>query len=81
MNNNLAVEKAVKMLQLPMNKLPEAASKRLKKLSDEIGFCGETCITAYAYYNQAVLNLPCDDELYKIPANMLVWFKENNLCK
>lgn len=80
MGSNYAVDEAVKMMAIPMNKLPEPAIAYLKKLSKEVGFCGEVCITAYAYYNQAVLNMPCDDSLYKIPDDVKAWFVEHNYC-
>lgn len=74
MNKNQAVDEAVKMMGMPMNQLPEAAIEYLRHISIETGFCGEVCISAYAAYNQAVLGMPCEDELYKIPPVELRWF-------
>lgn len=65
-NTDDAVEKAGEMMMLPMNQLPELAIDFLEFLSARVGFCGEVCLTAYAAYNQMVLNMKCDDELYKI---------------
>lgn len=79
--NKLAVEEACKMLNIPMKNLPEPALEYLKYISSKVGFCGEVCLTAYAYYNQAVLNMKCEDDLYKIPQEDLMWFREHNYCK
>ena len=74
---SLAVDEATKMLSLPMSKLPKAAAEYLKHLSASVGMCMEVCLTAYAYYNQAVWNMPCDDDLYLIPKTELQWFIDN----
>jgi hypothetical protein len=76
-NKNLAVDEASKMMSIPMSQLPDIAKEYLKQLSSEVGFCGETCITAYAHYFQAIFNYPCNDSLYIIPTSAKKWFKEN----
>ncbi len=59
-----AVVEAGIMLRTPMNELPELAMGYLKFLSNKIGMCLEVCLTAYAVYNQMVLDMDCNDELY-----------------
>jgi len=49
---------------LPIKDLPKEAIEYLKFLSSKVGMCMEVCLTAYCAYNQAVLNMPCDDALY-----------------
>jgi hypothetical protein len=61
-----AVEEAGKMMKIKMCDLPQLAIEFLKFLSHKYGFCGEICITAYAAYNQMVLKMKCDDDLYKV---------------
>lgn len=73
---NEAVEKAIEMLQIPMKDLPEFAKEFLQHLSNKVGLCIEVCITAYACYNQAVLNMNCNDDLYMISQEDLKWFKD-----
>lgn len=76
-SSNRAVEEAVKMLRIPMKDLPELAMEFLKHLSKQVGFCGETCITAYAGYNQMVLKMECEDDLYKITQpDLLQWWAD-----
>ena len=72
-----AVEEAVIMMQLPMKQLPELAVEFLHYLSKQVGFCGETCVTAYTSYNQMVLKMECEDELYKITQpDLLKWWAD-----
>ena len=78
---NDAVYQAGKMLLMPHKDLPAPARHYLKYLSDRVGMCIEVCLTAYAHYNQAVLNMPCDDALYKINHEAKEWFKQNNYCQ
>jgi len=59
-----AVEEAGEMLRTPMNELPELALEYLKYLSNKVGMCMEVCLTAYAVYNQMVLKMKCNDDLY-----------------
>lgn len=75
-----AMDEAGLMMLQPMNQLPKAAIEFLRYMSSRVGFCGEVCVTAYAYYSQAVLNLPCDDPGYKIDPDALNWFREHNYC-
>lgn len=74
---NMALDEADKMLVKPMNQLPSPAVDYLKHLSGSIGICIEVCFTAYCYYNQAVKNMPCDDEQYKITPEAQQWFIDN----
>jgi len=75
--NNLAVEEAIKMLSLPMKDLPELAMEFLKYLSSKVGMCIEVCISAYAGYNQMVLKMECEDDLYKITdSDLLKWWED-----
>ena len=80
MEKNEALDEAIKMMALPMNQLPKPAYEYLQYLSKRVGFCGEVCLSAYAYYNQAVLKMPCEDTLYKIPETELQWFIDNKYC-
>lgn len=75
-NKKDALSEALQMLQIPMKDLPELAKEFLQHLSNKVGMCIEVCITAYAYYNQAVLNMDCSDNLYKISDEDLKWFKD-----
>lgn len=80
-NENLAVYEAMKMLKLPVNTLPPIALKYLKNLSSRIGMCIEVCLTAYATYNQIMLNMPCNDDLYIVPDSERQWFVDKGYCK
>lgn len=77
MDKNKAVDEAVSMMTIPMGKLPKGATEYLNDLSKRVGICMEVCITAYAYYNQAVLGMPCEDDLYIIPEIERKWFITN----
>lgn len=61
-----AIEKGQEMLNIPMSKLPEEAYKYFQYLSNKVGMCIETCLTAYTAYAQYILDLKCDDDLYKL---------------
>ena len=69
--------KVTEMMSTSMNKLPLAAIDYLKYLSSTQGFCGEICVTAYAYYCQAILGMKCSDPSYKITKEAKQWFEEN----
>lgn len=70
-----AVVEASKMLRTPMNELPELATEYLKFLSNKVGLCFEVCLTAYAVYNQMVLD--CDDDLYIMTdAESIKWWSD-----
>lgn len=61
-NNKSAEDNAGEMMLVKMNELPKLAHKFLKFISEKIGFCGETCFTAYIYYSVFVLKMKCNDE-------------------
>ena len=80
-NSKCAVAEAVKMMRLPMKDLPELAMEFLKHLSNKVGYCMETCLTAYATYNQMVLKMECEDELYKITQpDLIQWWEDKGYC-
>ncbi len=59
-----AVIRAIEMMALPMNQLPESALKYAALLSERYGMCGEMFVSAWAAYAQIVEELPCNDDLY-----------------
>jgi hypothetical protein len=65
------------MMMIPMNQLPQIAMEHLKYISSKIGFCGETCVTSYAAYCQAILKLPCKNKSYTIDEDSKEWFSSN----
>lgn len=72
---NNAVNRAMELMTVPMKDLPPLAIEFMRLLSSEVGYCMETCITAYAAYAQCVENLPCDDYLYEAREKDKKWFK------
>ena len=68
--NDLAGE----MMTTKMNELPPKAVEYVKKLSNKIGFCGETCVTAYFDYCQLELGMVTDDEQYVIDDQRKLWY-------
>jgi len=80
-NANKAVEKAMKMMKIQIGDIPKPAFEYLDYLQRRVGFCGEVCLTAYAHYNQAVLNMACNDNLYKLSKEGKKWFVRNGYCK
>lgn len=79
-SNNLALEKAQEMMLLPMKDLPKEALEYLKYLSNKVGMCMEVCLTAYCAYNQMVLNMPCNDDLYIVSSVEKQWWIDNGYC-
>ena len=79
----MALDKAYEMMLIPIDDLPKEATEFLKYLSDKMGYCAEVCLTAFTYYNQAILNMPCNNEQYIIPdtEDGLKWFKNRGYCK
>ena len=75
-----AVEEALKMMRIPMRELPPIAIEYVKYLSNKVGACMEVYVTAYAYYNQAMLEMPCEDSLYVIPDEEFQWFLDRGYC-
>jgi hypothetical protein len=69
-----AVDRAMEMMQAKMKDIPPLAFQFAKYLSVEFGFCGETLVTAYAVYAQAVEGLTCADDLYRARPQDLEWF-------
>ena len=64
------------MMTTPMNQLPPKAMEYLKKLSSKVGFCGDTCVTAYYDYCQLELGMTTDDDLYIIDEQRKLWYNE-----
>ena len=62
------------MMTTKMNELPPKAVEYVKKLSNKIGFCGETCVTAYFDYCQLELGMVTDDEQYVIDDQRKLWY-------
>ena len=74
-DKNLAVTKAGEMFYgTILRDIPKECIEYLTYLSSRVGICGEVYLTAFAYYNQAVLGMPCEDDLYKIPQEEKDWF-------
>jgi hypothetical protein len=71
-----ALSRGMELATLPMWQVPFIALHFAKYLCSQVGMCGETMITAYACYAQAVEGLPCEDELYKIGKDHRAWFEE-----
>lgn len=71
-----AVERASEMMQIPMKELPPLALEFARKLSREVGCCGEVLMTAFAVYAQCIEGLPCDDELYRAKPEDVEWFNK-----
>ncbi len=44
--------------------VPSKAHLYVKLLAREVGYCGETCITAFAHYAQAIEGLACTEDMY-----------------
>lgn len=74
-----AVERALELLKVKESKLPIVALRYRNYLSNQVGLCIETCITAFACYAQYVEGFTTDDELYKIPDDVIVWFFYNTV--
>ena len=72
-----ALSKAMEMMTLPTNQLPQLCRDYLKHLSDQVGFSGEVCLTAYAHYCQAIENIRCSDISYRIDKAGTEWFAKN----
>ena len=72
-----AAEKAAEMMRKTMGELPTLAIEYCRYLSKKVGYCMETCMTAYAHYCQAVLGMKCGNELYAIDDPGKRWFEEN----
>jgi hypothetical protein len=75
-NAKNAVERAGQMMRVPMKDLPPIALDYAKRLSSQVGFCGEVLLTAWAVYAQIVEGLPCDDELYTPTQDAIDFYKE-----
>jgi len=76
-NNKDAMRTAETMMGMPMNETPKLALEYLRYLSSKYGFCGETCITAWAHYAQEILGQKCNNESYLIDDEGIEWFKQN----
>ena len=60
-------EKVSELMLTKQTELPAKAFDYLKKLSNKIGFCGETCVTAFYDYCQLELKMRCKkDSQYKV---------------
>ena len=71
------MERAQEMISINFGELPALAVLYAKYNCNLYGMCGETLLTSWAHYAQAVENLPCDNSLYAIDDNGRNWFKEN----
>lgn len=77
-----AVAEAGKMMDVKMEELPPLAIDFLQFLSGIYGFCGGTAFTAYAVYNQMVLGMECEDELYIMTdPNQIKWWADRGYPK
>jgi hypothetical protein len=69
-------EMVSEMMETSWNDLPPKAVEYVKKLSSKIGFCGETCVTAFFDYCQLELGMTTDDDLYEVDELRQLWYKE-----
>ena len=60
----------------PMHSLPIEAQKYANFMCNKYAMCGEVYLTAYTHYAQAVLNLPCKDDGYKLTPEGQKFFKD-----
>jgi hypothetical protein len=79
-SKNKAISEAIKMTSLPMKDIPKEAVQYMVYLTSNSNYSDELCLIAYSHYNQAVLNMSCEDEKYKITESGLSWFKEKEYC-
>ena len=69
-----AVERGIQLATTPMKDVPLLAREFLVHLTNQVGACSETCITAFAVYAQCVEGLPCNDSLYTARPQDRDWF-------
>jgi hypothetical protein len=77
MNKEKTIDALVsEMMGTKMNELPPKAVDFVKKLSSKVGFCGETCVTAFYDYCQLELGMTTDDDLYVVDEQRKLWYGE-----
>jgi len=76
-NQKDAMDEVNEMMAMELRYINATATAYLKFMAGIYGFCGEVMVTAFAHYCQAVLNLPCKDDGYKITEEGKEWFLEN----
>lgn len=62
--SDTALDRAMKMLHIPIGKLPPGAHAGAQVLCREMGACMEVHITACAWYAQYIEKLECKDVAY-----------------
>jgi len=71
-----AITEGMKMMAVPMGKLPPVAVEYARRLCNQVGMCMEVLLTAWIVYQQIVENLPCDDSLYYPTQDAIDWYQE-----
>ena len=56
--------------------VPPKAHEYVRALAKRVGFCGETCITGFAHYAQAVEGLECNEEDYILDETNKQFYKD-----
>jgi hypothetical protein len=77
-NKKDAMDEVRDMMAMELRDINATANAYLKFMAGKYGFCGEVMVTAFAHYCQAVLELPCEDEGYKITPEGKNWFIIND---
>jgi hypothetical protein len=72
-----AEERGMQMMATPMKDIPPLAMAYARHLGQKFGMCGEVFLTAWCHYAQAIENLPCSDDLYKMDGISREWFEAN----
>lgn len=75
--SNLSIKCAQELMISAYAIVPKAAKEYLEYISASNGINSEIMLTAYAHYYQAVQNMSCSDELYKITPEIKQWFLDH----
>lgn len=74
---NTKIDKKVSELMFTKQKdLPKDAIDFVKSLSAKVGYCGETCVTAFYDYCQIKLNMRCNND-YKITSERKKYYADS----
>ena len=68
-------DKVRELMSTKQMDLPPKALEYVKLLSSKIGYCGETCVSAFFAYCQIELKMECDDG-YKVDEETIQMYKE-----
>ena len=78
MELSAAEKRGIEMMTISLDQQPQLAVKFMEHLSNEVGLCAETLLTALIVYAQCVENLECTNELYIPIDKHIQWFKDND---